>query len=213
MYRRDNLIKKPFIYSYSNLAFFLIVINFVVFFMTAITPGLMVRLAMNPTIVLNANAYWQFVTYMFTHGSFSHIFFNMLGIFFFGFPLEKRIGSKEFLLFYFVCGICAGIFSFFFYISTGQMRVFLVGASGAVYAVLFAYAVFYPNSTIYIMGLIPIRATWLVILYTGIEIYSQIGRPGSGVAHLTHLAGFAFAYLYIWIRLGINPADVFFRRR
>ena len=208
-----SIIKKPFYYSYSNFALFLITINFVVFLLTYLRPVYMFYFSMRPIAVINAQAYWQFVTYMFTHGSFSHIFFNMLGLFFFGFPLERRIGSKEFLLFYFFCGICAGIFSFFFYVSTGQVRVFLLGASGVVYAVLFAYAVFYPDSIIYVMGILPIRATWLVFLYTGIEIFSQLRNPYSGVAHLTHLAGFAFAYLYLWIRLGINPADVFFRRR
>ncbi|MCL2294609.1 MAG: rhomboid family intramembrane serine protease [Spirochaetes bacterium] len=208
-----NLIKKPFAYSYSNFALFIIVINFIVFFMTSISPGLLSSLAMNPSNVINFQTYWQFVTYMFTHAGFQHIFFNMLGLFFFGFPLERQVGSKEFLLFYFFCGIMAGIFSFLFYVSTGQMRVFLVGASGAVYAVLFAYAVFHPNSTIYIMGIFPIKATWLVILYTGIEIFSQLSGGRAGIAHLTHLAGFAFAYLYLWIRLGINPADVFLRRR
>jgi len=209
----NNLIRKPFAYSYSNFALFIIVINFLVFLLTSFSRVYIAYLSMRPINIINAHAYWQFVTYMFVHGSLQHILFNMLGLFFFGFALERKLGSREFLFFYFFCGIGAGIFSFFFYISTGQLGVFLLGASGAVFAVLFGYAVFFPNSVIYIMGIIPLKATWVVIIYTCIEVFSHLSNTRSGIAHLTHLAGFAFAYLYIWVRFGINPADVFFRRR
>ncbi|MCL2791870.1 MAG: rhomboid family intramembrane serine protease [Spirochaetaceae bacterium] len=209
----QNPIRKPFDYNYNNFALFIITINFLVFLLTSFNRNYIIYLAMNPAIIMEFHFVWQFITYMFTHANLTHILFNMLALFFFGFALERKLGSKEFLLFYFFCGIAAGIFSFFFYVSTGNVGVFLLGASGAVYAVLFGYAVFFPNSVIYVMGIIPIRSTWLVIIYTCIEIFSQLTRTTSGVAHLTHLAGFAFAYLYIWIRLGINPADVFFRGR
>ncbi|MCL2705171.1 MAG: rhomboid family intramembrane serine protease [Spirochaetaceae bacterium] len=208
-----NIIKKPFAYSYSNFALFIIAINLLVFLLTSFNRNYMAYLAMRPINIINFQAYWQFVTYMFTHANLSHILFNMLGLFFFGFSIERRMGSREFLLFYFFCGIGAGIFSFFFYVTTGNVGVFLLGASGAVYAVLLAYAVFFPNAIIYIMGIIPLKSTWVVIIYTAIEIFSQLGNRYSSVAHFTHLAGFAFAYLYIWVRLGINPADIFFRRR
>jgi len=210
----NNLIKKPFTYSYSNFALFIITINFLVFLLTHFSPKYITYLSMNPIIVIKYQFFWQFVTYMFTHANLSHIFFNMLGLFFFGFPVERKLGSREFLLFYFFCGISAGVFSFCYYLYTGHPNVFLLGASGAVYAVLFAYAVFFPNSIVYVMGIIPLKATWLVIIYTIIEIFSQFKSTGSSnVAHFTHLAGFAFSYLYIWVRLGINPANVFFRRR
>ena len=208
-----NIIRKPFTYSYSNFALFIITINFLVFLLTYLRPKYLYYFSMRPINIINLHVYWQFLTYMFTHGTLSHIFFNMLGLFFFGFPLERRMGSKEFLLFYFFCGIGAGIFSFFFYVTTGNLGVFLLGASGAVYAVLLGYAVFFPNSVIYVMGIIPLKSTWVVIIYTLIEIFSQLGNRGGQVAHFTHLAGFAFAYFYIWVRMGINPADIFFRRR
>jgi len=208
-----NIIKKPFAYSYSNFALFIIAINFLVFLLTNFRPQYLYYFSMRPINIINVQAYWQFVTYMFTHANLTHILFNMLGLFFFGFPIERKMGSKEFLLFYFFCGIGAGIFSFFFYVTTGNYGVFLLGASGAVYAVLLAYAVFFPDSVIYIMGIIPLKSTWVVILYAAIEIFSQLGGRHSSVAHFTHLAGFVFAYLYIWIRLGINPADIFLRRR
>ena len=204
---------KAFPYNYNNYLLFIIGINFFVFLLTNLRPSLMVNLAMNPFLVIKSHAYWQFVTYMFAHASMQHIFFNMMGLFFFGFQVERRMGSSEFLLFYFFCGIAAGIFSFVFYYTTGNYRVFLLGASGVVYAVLLAYALYYPDSVIFIMGIIPVKALYLVIGYTAIELFSHAANPSSGVAHLTHLAGFAFAYIYFMVRLGINPADIFFRRR
>ena len=206
-------IGKPFPYNYNNYLFILIGINFFVFVLTSIRPDLISYLAMNPILVTRGNAYWQFLTYMFAHAGTQHIVFNMLALFFFGIQVERTMGSSEFLLFYFFCGLAAGIFSFFIYFTTGQYRVFLLGASGVVYAVLLAFAVYYPYSTIYIMGILPVKAVYLVIGYTVIELFSHITNPFSGVAHLTHLAGFAFAYIYFMFRLGINPADVFFRRR
>lgn len=208
-----NFLKKQFPYRYSNYLFIIIGINFFVFLLTTLKPDLAVTFAMSPIYVLKGGAYWQFITYMFTHANFSHIFFNMLGLFFFGIEVERRMGSSEFALFYFFCGIAAGIFSYFVYIYTGNYRVFLLGASGVVFAVLLAYALYYPDSIIYIMGVFPVKAVYLVMGYTAIEIYSHISRPMSGVAHLTHLAGFAFAYIYFMFRLDINPADIFFKKR
>ena len=110
-----NKLGKSFPYNYNNYALFIIGINFFVFLLTNLRPGLLVNLAMNPVLVVKSHAYWQFVTYMFAHANMQHIFFNMIGLFFFGFQVERRMGSSEFLLFYFFCGIAAGIFSFIFY--------------------------------------------------------------------------------------------------
>mgnify|MGYP001185105316 FL=1 len=208
-----NIIKKQFSYSFENYLLIIIGINVFVFLLTSMKPSLLVTIAMNPVMVITRYSFWQFITYMFAHANMSHIFFNMLGLFSFGFPVERTMGSREFLLFYFFCGIAAGIFSFLVYYTTGNYRVFLLGASGVVYAVLLAYALYFPDSLIYIMGIVPVKALYLVIGYTAIELFSHISNPYSGVAHLTHLAGFAFAYIYFMVRLGINPADVFFRRR
>ena len=152
--------------------------------------------------------FWQFFTYMFMHGSFSHIFFNMLGLLMFGITLERAIGSKEFLLFYFFCGLLSGVCSYVVYLFSGQIYAFLLGASGALYAVLFAYAVFFPRSIIYIWGIIPVPAPILVLLYALIEIFDQIFGYRQGVAHLTHLFGFLAAYLYFVIRMGIHPIKI-----
>lgn len=167
--------------------------------------------ALIPGLVLERFWIWQFVTYMFTHSGLSHILFNMLGLLFFGTQVERQMGSREFLLFYLITGILAGIFSFVVYILTGMYGVVLLGASGAVFGVLLAFAVFFPHANIYIFGLIPVRAPVLVIGYTLIELFNEITGVQRGVAHLTHLAGFGFAYLYMVVRLGINPIDSFRR--
>jgi membrane associated rhomboid family serine protease len=146
---------------------------------------------------------------MFVHGGLTHILFNMLGLFFFGTQVEQRMGSYEFLLFYMFTGVLAGLFSLGFYAATGNYMVFLVGASGAVFGVLLAFATFFPEAMIYVFGIIPIRAPILVLGYTAIELFSQFSGAGGNVAHFTHLAGFAFAYLYFLLRLRVNPIRVF----
>jgi membrane associated rhomboid family serine protease len=161
-------------------------------------------LAMIPIAVLQGWI-WSFVTYMFMHGGFSHILFNMLGLFIFGTHVERQMGSKEFLLYYLVTGIMAGVFSFGVYYVTGNLIVALVGASGALFAVMLAYAVFFPNSIIYIWGILPLRAPVMVLGYSALELFFSITRTNSGVAHLTHLAGFAFGWIYFMIRFGIDP--------
>jgi len=164
---------------------------------------------MIPSFVLHGYV-WQFFTYMFVHSGFSHLLFNMLSLFIFGSMVERRIGSKEFLLFYFLTGIFSGIISFISYYLAGT-NVVLVGASGAIYGVLLMFAVFYPYSVIFIFGIIPVRAPILVVLYAIIELSSQVFGMGGNIAHLTHLSGLVFAYLYCRIRMRINPTEVFRR--
>jgi len=155
---------------------------------------------------------WQVFTYMFAHANLSHLFFNMLGLLFFGIHVEKQMGSSEFLLFYLLTGLLAGIFSFVAYASMGAWTIPLVGASGAIYAVLLAFATINPGASIYVFGILPVRAPILVIAYTVIELGSQVLSAQDGVAHLTHLAGFGFAYLYFLVRYGVNPGKRFFPR-
>jgi len=130
--------------------------------------------------------------------------FNMLSLFIFGRQVEHQMGSREFLLYYFLTGILAGIFSFFVYLFTGSM-VFLMGASGALFAVQLAFAVFFPHSIIYIWGILPLRAPIMVLGFTGLQVVSMLSARGSNVAHITHLAGFAFGWLYFIVRFGIEP--------
>ncbi|MDR2543795.1 MAG: rhomboid family intramembrane serine protease [Treponema sp.] len=162
-------------------------------------------LAMMPQAVVKNSAFWTFITYMFMHGGVSHILFNMFGLFIFGLHVERQIGSKEFLLYYLITGIMAGIFSFGVYYLSGNYIAALVGASGALYAVMLAYAVFFPDAIVYIWGILPLRAPIMVLGFTALELVFSITRTNSGVAHLTHLAGFGFGWLYFMIRFGVNP--------
>jgi membrane associated rhomboid family serine protease len=115
------------------------------------------------------------------------------------------LGSKEFLLYYFLTGTLAGVFSFVVYCFTGNYRVALMGASGALFAVELAYAVIFPDSIIYIWGIIPLRAPVMVLGFTALELIFSITGRRDNVAHLTHLAGFGVGWIYFLIRFGINP--------
>lgn len=196
--------------TYKNYTLKLVVINALIYLLTAfLYPRSAYYLAMIPSFVLNGYL-WQLFTYMFVHGSFNHLLFNMLSLFIFGSMVEKRVGSKEFLLFYLLTGLFGGIASFVSYYLAGT-NVILVGASGAIYGVMLMFAVFYPYSVIFVFGFIPVRAPILVILYAIIELSSHVFGRGGNVAHLTHLSGLVFGYLYCRIRMRINPIDVFKR--
>jgi membrane associated rhomboid family serine protease len=201
-----SIIRQPFRYENNGTVYWLIGINVLVFVAIYFLGfrRLTYYLSMIPALVVRGWV-WTFVTYMFVHGGFSHILFNMLALLIFGVHVERQMGSREFLLFYFVTGTLAGIFSFVVYYLTGAYGVILMGASGAIFAVELAYAVFFPHSIIYLWGILPLRAPVMVLGFTALELVSSIFGLSQGVAHLTHLAGFAFAWLYFVIRFGMNP--------
>lgn len=169
---------------------------------------------------------YQLVTYMFMHANFGHLFFNMFALWMFGNTLENIWGSKRFLLFYMVCGIGAGLcqevvqyiqyattLADYTTVNTGSqiipMSQYLnlmttVGASGAIYGLLLAFGMLFPNSMIYLYFFIPIKAKWFVIGYAVIELIT--GLTGiDNVAHFAHLGGMLFGLLLIlyWRK---NPA-------
>lgn len=202
---RNTILNRQFRYSYNNGALILIFINIAVYIVTNFFPQVTYYLAMVPTLVYYKSWYWQFFTYMFVHGSFSHLLSNMLGLFIFSMAIERKVGTKEFLLYYFLCGVIAGIASYFSYYFAG-MNAILVGASGALYAIMLLFAVFFPHAVILIFGIIPVRAPILVLFYFAIEFFSQFNMDG--VAHSTHLYGLIFGWLYIRIRMRIKPMKV-----
>lgn len=204
----NNPLRKPFSYTFFSSSLILIAVNFILFFLTKIFPRSVPYLSLCPGLVIEDRMYWQFVSYMFVHGNFAHIFSNMIGLFFFGLTVEKAIGSKELLMIYFTCGIMSGLLSFGYYVLTGTYAVFLMGASGALFAIMFAYAVIFPRANIYIWGILPIPSPLLVVLYAAIEVFSQITGYKSNVAHYAHLFGFLCSILYFKIRMGINPFKV-----
>jgi membrane associated rhomboid family serine protease len=207
-----NIIRRPFQYRYNNIAFFLIGLNVLVYILQRIYPQLTYYLALNP-LAVRAGWVWQLFTYMFAHGGISHLLFNMLALFIFGTQVERRMGSREFLLYYLLTGALAGGFSFLVYWISGAYWVLLLGASGAIFAVQLAYATFSPNAVVYIWGILPLRAPLMVLGFTALELVSSIVGLRSGVAHLTHLAGFAFGWFYFLIRFGMNPWNSLIPRR
>jgi len=205
-----SLLRKPFSYTFSNVTLGLIVVNVVSFFVFTATPLAQYQryFSLNAITFFHMHMFWQPLSYMFMHGGIAHLFFNMLALFFFGMNTEKAIGSKEFVLLYFLSGILCGIISVAVYYFTQFYGIFLIGASGAVYAVLLAYAVIFPRSRIFIWGILPVPAPILVIAYAVIELGSELFGMRGGVAHLTHLAGFFVAWLYFRIRMGISPVKI-----
>ena len=205
----NSVIRKPFKYTNDGMVYWLIGINVLVFAAGQLLGqdfriNLIYRFSMIPASIVHDKTIWTFVTYMFLHGNFRHILFNMLGLFIFGIHVERQMGSKEFLLYYLLTGALAGVFSFFVYYLT-ESNVALMGASGALFAVMLAYAVFFPDSIIYIWGILPLRAPVLVFIYTILELFFSVSGFTSGVAHLTHLAGFGFGWFYFILRFGISP--------
>ncbi|MCK5006080.1 MAG: rhomboid family intramembrane serine protease [Spirochaetia bacterium] len=204
--------KRPLAYRYYNATLTLIIINVGLFLVTFLFPRTTIYLALTPYLVVRERAIWQVVTYMFIHGGTWHILFNMLALFIFGTPLERKLGSSEFLLYYFITGVGAGLATLVINWYTGLAIIPVVGASGAIYGLLLAYATLYPDARLFIFGILPLRAPIAVLLFAGLALFSQLTGTRNGVAHLTHLAGFVFGYLYFLIRMGINPIKVFFRR-
>ena len=202
----SSIIRRPFRYGFFNATLILIAVNVAVFLLTSLSSKLEGLLSMNVVMVIGYHCWWQPLTYMFTHANFQHLLFNMLGLLFFGLPVERAVGSKEFLLLYFFCGIMDGLLSLALYYLLGAYRVFLLGASGAVYSLLLAYAVIFPRSRIFVFGLIPLPAPVMVALYAAVEFFSQF--TASNTAHFTHLTGFVLAWIYLRVRMGVNPIKV-----
>ena len=147
---------------------------------------------------------WTLVSYMFLHADLWHLFFNMLGLFFFGPRLEARLGPRHFLGLYFVSGLMGAVLSIPF---TPIVRI--VGASGALFGVLLAFARYWPKERIYIWGIIPIEARTLVIVVTVLSLWFGFSAGGSGIAHFAHLGGFLGGYLYIKWHERSSPAARF----
>ncbi|MBP3776499.1 MAG: rhomboid family intramembrane serine protease [Prevotella sp.] len=164
---------------------------------------------------------YQFITYMFLHGGFTHIFFNMFALWMFGAVVERVWGPQKFLFYYISCGIGAGmvqeVAQYVNYMAEGLAAYesvnlggsimatadylnlwTTIGASGAVYAILLAFGMIFPNERLFIIPFpFPIKAKWLVVGYIAIELFSALSGPGDGVAHTAHLGGMLFGFIMI----------------
>ncbi len=168
--------------------------------------------------------FYQFFTYMFMHAGFMHLFLNMFALWMFGCVVENVWGPKKFLFYYMACGVGAGLFQELaqfvqFHVIAAQQVPGIgmfellqvaeanaeglntwttVGASGAVYGILLAFGMIFPEQRIFIFPFpFPIKAKWFVIIYAGLEVAQALSTPGDGVAHLAHLGGMAFGYMMI----------------
>ena len=168
----------------------LLVANVAVYFLTSSQVLDGGSLALEPGNILGQP--WGLFTYMFVHGGFMHLLFNMIGLFFFGPRLEMQLGGKSFLSLYLLSGLGGAAFSFLF-----ARHGSVVGASGAVFGVLLGFAYFWPRDRIYIWGVLPVEARWLVGFLAAMALYSGVSGTGAGVAHFAHLGGFVAGYLYL----------------
>lgn len=155
---------------------------------------------LNPHDVIFGLRIWQPFTYMFLHGGFWHIAMNMLILWMFGSDLEGVWGRKEFLRFYIVTGAGAGVFSlvpYFIGVLSGYRGTIpsIIGASGAIYAILLAYAMTYPDRKVLVYMLIPIKVKYLMIIM-GFITFVSIGN-GDGISHITHLGGLVVGWFYL----------------
>ena len=152
-----------------------------------------------PSTFISDLMLWQPCTYLFFHAPFyssvgiSHILLNMLGLWVFGRELEEAWGKTKFLRYYFTTGIGSGLITYFFQISSDNP---VIGASGAVYGILLAYGISYPNRMLYIWGLIPVRSMWLVIIMGSIAFFGLLGNA-DGISHVTHISGMLIGYVLL----------------
>ena len=168
----------------------LIIANIVVFFLQQTSPGFSNALVFVPAYVLAEP--WTVITYMFVHASITHILFNMLALYFFGPRVEERLGSNKFIVLYLISGVSGALLSMIF-----APRAPIVGASGAVFGVMLAFARFWPTAQIYIMGILPIEARLAVFLFALFSLWSGFSGSRGGVADFAHLGGFVGAWLYL----------------
>lgn len=188
---------------------------------------------------------YQLITYQFLHSGFTHLFFNMFALWMFGRIIESVWGPRKFLFYYLSCGVGAGLMqeiaqfgSFYLTVTAQDPTLSLggvfaigqqlsaqlnawttIGASGAVYAVLLAFGMLFPNERMFIFPIpIPIKAKWFITFYVVLELFFALGSPGDGVAHTAHLGGMLFGFLMIrywrqqspWQNNGSSSASEFF---
>jgi len=180
----------------------LIAANVIGYLFTLVVPSLAFRLGLVPALVFERWWVWQPVTYMFEHGGMFHLLFNMLALWMFGVELERLWGTRFFARYYFITGIGAAATTMLasllpFGFADAIYGSVTVGASGAIYGLLLAYAMTYPNRPIYIYLVFPIPAKIFVLIFGAISFLSSVTDTGGGVAHATHLGGMVVGYLYL----------------
>jgi membrane associated rhomboid family serine protease len=192
----------------------LLIVNSLVFVLFYLGGGsvqshLLTLVALSAEATVHNLFVWQIFTYMFLHGGALHLLFNMLSLWFFGLQLERDWGTRQFLKYFFYCGMAAGVCVVGFNIAAAKLtgdpiwwNIPTLGASGAIFGVLVAFAVLYPDQTVLMNFLFPVKAKYMVMIYAAVELILIIG-PNYGVSNIAHLGGMAFGYLYLKRRLPV----------
>jgi len=181
----------------------LVLANVVMFILTNLQPSITMHLMFVPALLLERP--WTLFTYMFLHDGTFHILFNMLGLFFFGPRLEEELGSRDFLLLYFISGITGGLLSFI------TPNVAIVGASAAVYGIFLAFAMIWPREQLLIWGIVPVEARYLVVIMTALSLFGGLSGGGN-IAHFAHLGGFLGGFAFLKFRSRNSPVRRFQER-
>jgi membrane associated rhomboid family serine protease len=179
----------------------LIMANVLVLLLVMGAPGPLSQFALVPALLLTQP--WRAFTYMFLHAGFTHLFFNMLSLYFFGPQLELRLGGRRFIGLYLASGLGGAVLSLL------TPFVPIVGASGAVFGVMLGYARYWPRAKVYLYGVFGVEARWLIVFMVAGGLWGGFGGVQSGIAHFAHLGGFAGGYLYLkWAEIR-SPAAQF----
>ncbi|MFN7996173.1 MAG: rhomboid family intramembrane serine protease [Bryobacteraceae bacterium] len=188
----------------------LLIINVGVFVLSYLAAGtrylelIFSQLALVPADVIYHFEIWQLFTYLFLHGGIWHLLVNMFTLWMFGITLEREWGTRRFLKYYFICGVGAGICAVIVnaiisHWSPNALITPTIGASGAIYGLLLAFGVLYPNSTVLFSFLFPIKAKYFVMIYGAIALLGAM-RINTGVSNIAHLGGMIFGFVYLKMR-------------
>lgn len=175
--------------------------NVALFLAQNLTSDVTAYLGLQPWMVLERFAIWQLGSYMFLHGGLVHLLFNMLALWMFGTELERIWGTRYFVKYYGACGIGAAALTVLFSllpldVATSLRHAVVIGASGAIYGLLLAYGLYFPDRPIYMYMVFPIPAKYFVVIMGAIAFYSSLAS-NSGVANMTHLGGLVVGYLML----------------
>ncbi|HEY5366717.1 MAG TPA: rhomboid family intramembrane serine protease [Casimicrobiaceae bacterium] len=188
----------------------LIIANVAIYLLQMLLPGLIVPFALWPLGAESASGgqvsfeVWQLVTYAFLHGGLTHIAFNMFALYMFGSPFEQVVGRRRYLAYYFVCVVTAAIAQLAVTHAMGGVYP-TIGASGGVFGLLFAYAVYFPRNRVMLLFFpVPVPARIFVVIYAALELFFGVTGTQAGVAHFAHLGGLVggAALIYYWRNVG-----------
>ena len=197
----------------------LILITGGVYLVQLVFPAVTVYLGLYPPAVLSLEV-WRLFTYMFLHGGLFHLLMNMFVLYMFGSQLEQVWGRRRFLRYYLICGVGAGLFALL--PLPAFFNALHIGASGAVYGLLLAYGLLFPSAQVYLLGILPMSARHMVILFGFISLAGSLSAASDGVSHIAHLGGLVVGYVLLRrgrlipgrrSRLGVLWNDFMRRRR